>query len=223
MSQAKEPVNLLKVTTPTWIAASSARGDAMRSRFVLMPDQSLGYERSRLVYRVVGAVSFFVIGAVVATEFYTQIAAERRFELSTAWDSGRVASQTSAPEAIPVRPGAPRDIVDYMGGPIPQITFPPTQPPTAAKETQATADKDRSASVVAAEKPRPTQNKSGYKKGASHRSNGNTQGPYWEQPSYWAAARGWNSWDSYQGGSDFGLRRGRGIQADRRGQFVMWR
>jgi hypothetical protein len=194
------------------------------SRFVLVPDQSLGYERSGLVSRVAGAIAFFIIGAVVATELYPQIAADRHSEHGTAWDSGRVASPTSAPEAVSDRAGASRDIAEYTGGPIPKMTFPPTQPPAAAKETPATAEEDRSASAVAADKPRLMENKSGYKKRTSHRSNGNTQErPYWEQPSYWAAARGWNSWGGYQSGSDFGPRPGRGMQVDRRGQFVIWR
>lgn len=197
----------------------------MRSRFVLVPDQSLGYERSGLVSRIGGAIAFFIIGAIVATELYPQIAADPRSERGTAWDSTRVASPTSAPEAVSDRAADSRDIAKYTGGPIPEMTFPPTQPPAVAKDTQATAGEDRPASVVAAEKPRPMENKHAYKKRTSHRSNGNTQDrPYWEQqPSYWAAAKGWNSWGGYQGGSDFGSRPGRGTQFDRRGQFVMWR
>jgi hypothetical protein len=87
-----------------------------------------------------------------------------------------------------------------------------------------TAEEDRSASAVAADKPRLMENKSGYKKRAGHRSNGRTQErPYWEQPSYWAAAGGRNSWGNYQNRLDFAPRPGRGIQVDRRGQSVMWR
>jgi len=143
----------------------------MQSRFVLVPNQSFGYERSGLVSRVAGAVAFFIIGAVVATELYPQIAVDRRFEHGTAWDSGRVPSPTSAPEAISDRAGAPGDIAEYTGGPIPQMTFPPTQPPVAAKETQTAAEEDRSVSAVAADKQRPIGNKSGYRKRTSHRSN----------------------------------------------------
>jgi hypothetical protein len=197
----------------------------MRSRFVSVPNHVLAHERRGLASRVVGTIASFLIGAVVATELYRQNAADRPSEHGKALDSGRVASLIPAPVAISDRAEAlsPRGIAEYTGGPIPQITFPPTQPPAAAKETQAMPDEDRSASVVSVEKPRRTENKSANRKRASHRGNGDTQDRlYGEQPSYWAAARGWNSWGGYQGGFDYGPRPGRGIQFDRRGQFPIW-
>jgi hypothetical protein len=199
----------------------------MRSRFVSVPSDVLAHERRGLASRVVGAIACFFIGAVVATELYPQNAVDRPSEHSKALDSGRVASPIPAPDAISDRAGAlsPRNIAEYTGGPIPQITFPPTQPPAAARETQAMPDEGRSASVVPVEKSRRTENKSANRKRTSHRGNGDAQDRlYGEQPSYWVAARGWNSWGGYQGGFDYGPRPGRGIQQfDRRGQFAIWR
>jgi hypothetical protein len=199
----------------------------MRSRFVSVPNHVLAHERRGLASRVVGAIASFFIGAVVATELYQQNAAHRPAENSKTLDSGRVASPIPVLDAIADRAGAlsPRDNAEYTGGPIPQFTFPPTQPPAAAKETPAVADEDRSASVVPVEKSRRTENKSANRKRTSHRGNGDAQDRlYGEQPSYWVAARGWNSWGGYQGGFDYGPRPGRGIQQfDRRGQFAIWR
>ena len=129
----------------------------MRSRFVSVPNHVLAHERRGLASRVVGTIASFLIGAVVATELYRQNAADRPSEHGKALDSGRVASLIPAPVAISDRAEAlsPRGIAEYTGGPIPQITFPPTQPPAAAKETQAMPDEDRSASVVSVEKAAP--------------------------------------------------------------------
>jgi len=164
----------------------------MRSRFIFFPDHVLATKPRGAASRVAGAIVFIFLGAVGATELYPQVTEVR--------DSGRAASPIAAPDAISYRPGAfsSRDSAEYLGGPIPQLTFPPTQPPAVAKETQAVAHEDHSASVVGVEKPRRTETKSAHKKRNSHRGNGNTQARiYREQPSYWAVGSGSNLWGRY--------------------------
>jgi len=178
----------------------------MRSRFVLLPDHVLAPKRRALGWRLVGAIVFFFVGAIAATELYPQVVVDHHSKYSGASDSGRAAAPSSAPNAISDRPGtfSRRDSAEYAGRPIPQFTFASTQPPAAAKETQAPADEAQSASVVAVEKPRRTENKSARNKRSSHRHNGNTQDRhYQERPSYLAAGRGWNPGGGSQGGFDF--------------------
>jgi hypothetical protein len=149
---------------------------------------------------VAGAIVNIFVGAVAATELYPPVIADGHSKYSKVRDSGRAASPIPAPDAISYRAGAfsSRDSAEYLGGPIAQLTFPPTQPPAVAKETQAVAHEDHSASVVAVEKPRRTETKSAHKKRNSYRGNGNTQDrSYREQPSYWAVGRGSNLWGRY--------------------------
>jgi hypothetical protein len=172
----------------------------MRSRFIFLPDRVLAPKTRGAASRVAGAIVFIFVGAVAATELYPQVIADRHSEYTQVRDSGRAAPPIPAPDAISHRPEAfsSRDSAEYLGGPIPQLTFPPTQPPAVTKETQAVAHEDPSASVVGVEKPRRTETKSAHKKHNSHRGNGNTQDRiYREQPSYWAAGGGSNLWGRY--------------------------
>jgi hypothetical protein len=117
----------------------------MRSRFDVVRRRVVAHERRGLASRVAGAIAFFVLGAVAATELYPRIIADRQSEYGKAQKSGRL----PASDMISDRAEAftQRHMVDYTGAPIPQMTFLPTQSP-AAKGPQATPDQDPS-SVVA--------------------------------------------------------------------------
>jgi hypothetical protein len=122
----------------------------VRSRFVLGPHHSLAHRERGFGSRVAGAIVFFVNGAIVTTELYPQITADRHAEYNMSSNSGLATSPIPASEIISNH--TQKDVAEYIGGPIPQVTFLPTQPPPVAKDTEAASDQDPRASVVAAEK-----------------------------------------------------------------------
>jgi hypothetical protein len=168
----------------------------MLSQFVLSPKAK---QQHGVASHVVGAMFFFLLGAIVVSALYPHVDVDRRLS-----DSRGVGGPTPAP-TVTVSGGtnafSQRDSTEYTGGPIPQPTFDTTQAvaAVAAKETPAAAN---------GEKPDHTASKPMRKQEYSHRHNATQNRQYREQPSYEAARRYWNPWDW-------------GNQ--RQGQFVTWR
>jgi hypothetical protein len=174
----------------------------MQSRYVFSPKP----ERRAIVPHVVGAILFFLLGAITATALYPN--ADRHSEGSTISESRHVAAQALAPEDES-NTFAPHDRTEYTGGPIPKPTAPPVVT-TAAKETQALTDEDHSPSAANVGISDQTGNKAFHKKENAHRRNGTPNQPYREQPSYGAVQQYWTPW-------------GWGNQFARQGQFATWR
>jgi hypothetical protein len=72
----------------------------VRSKFVLEPHHSLAHRERGFGWRVAGAIVFFVIGAIVATELYPQITADRHAEYNMSSNSGRATSPIPASAVI---------------------------------------------------------------------------------------------------------------------------
>jgi hypothetical protein len=121
----------------------------MRPRAVVVPDGVLTPKRRGLASRCAGAIVFFLVGAITATELYPQMVVDRHSDDNRTWDPARTAAWS--PDVISDRTAVlPQDSALNTGGPIPPVTFAPTQPKPAVKEAQSPADE---AASVAAEKP----------------------------------------------------------------------
>jgi hypothetical protein len=157
----------------------------------------------------VGAILFFLLGAIAATA-----EADRHSKDSSISDSRHVAALPPAPNAISDRSSAfaSQDGAEYTGGPIPKPTFAAPQPVVAAAaiEAQALTDKDHSASAANVGRPDQTGNKAIRKKEYGHRPNETQNRSYREQPSDGAVQRYWNPW-------------GWGNQFERPGRLATWR
>jgi len=177
----------------------------MQSRYVFSPNP----ERRAIVPHVVGAILFFLLGAISATALHPN--ADRHSEGSNISISRHVAAQALAPEDES-NAFSPRDRTEYTGGPIPKPTFAAAPPvvTTATKDTQAPTDEDHSPSAVNVGRSDQTGNKPFHKRENAHRRNGAPNQPYREQPSYGAVQQYWTPW-------------GWGNQFARQGQFAAWR
>jgi hypothetical protein len=156
----------------------------MRSCLVSVPDTP---RAGALASRVAGAIVFFLVGAVAATELYPQMGTNRHSEYASVSDSRRSApspASNAASDGIGATSSA-----EYWGGPIPEPTFAPIQLPGAAKKAQAQVDEARSAFDVTVRKPREIKNKYTHNKGANHRHNANAQDRYRGELPYWTAGR----------------------------------
>jgi hypothetical protein len=175
----------------------------MQSRYVFSPKP----EPRAIVPHVVGAILFFLLGAITATALYPNT--DRHSEGSNISVSRHVAAL--APEDGS-NAFSPHDRTEYTGGPIPKPTFSAAPPvaTTATKETQALTDEDPSPSAANVERSDRTGNKAFHKKETAHRRSGTPNQPYREQPSYGAAQQYWAPW-------------GWGNQFARQGQFATWR
>jgi hypothetical protein len=192
----------------------------MRPRAMVFPESVLGPKQRGLASRLAVAITFFLVGAITATELYPQMVVDRHSEDNRTWDSQRTAVRS--PDVISDRTAVfPQDSALNTGGPIPPVTFAPAQPTPAVKEAQSPADE--AASVPAEKPPRRIEARSARTKATSSRRNGST---YQKEPSYGAAGTGWFPFGGAPTGFDFGPRQSqsRGItQLDRRGQFATWR
>jgi hypothetical protein len=158
----------------------------MHSRFVLSPNP----EQPGVALRVMGAMFFFLLGAIAASALYSR------------GDSG---GSDARPVGGPTLAGAAtddglnafsvRDSREYTGGPIPEPTF-TTQAVAAvgANETQALLDDDHSSSAASGEKQDHTANKP-MRKREYNRRNATQHRQYREQSSNETARRYWNPWD----------------------------
>jgi hypothetical protein len=171
----------------------------MRSRFVSVPNTP---KAGGLASRVAGAIAFFFVGAVAATELYPQMVPDRHSEYRRASDSER-AAPSPAPNPTSDRIGA-SSLAEYRAGPIPEPTFAPIQLPAAAKEARAQADEAQAASDVRMRKPRVVKSKYARNKGDSRRRNANSQDRVYQgELPYRAAGTSWNPWGDSPGGFHF--------------------
>jgi hypothetical protein len=160
----------------------------MRSQFVLSPNR----EQRGLASRVVGAMFFFLLGAIAASALYPRGDAD-----SGGSDARPLAGPTLAKAATDgLNASSARDSTKYTGGPIPEPAF-TTQAAAAVdeKETQALLDDDHSSSVAKGGKPGHTANMPMHKQQYNHRRNVIQNRQYREQPSTEAALIYWNPWD----------------------------
>jgi len=162
----------------------------MRSRFVFVPDHHFAPKLGGLLYRVAGAIVFFLAGAVAATELYPQVIADRPSENRQASSSGQAAAPR--PNSLSDTKGASLPAA-YIGGPIPEPTFAPIQLSTENKAAQAPGDEVSSARDSAVRKSRAAKIKSA--RGESHRHNVNAYyRAHREELPSGAAGGSWNVW-----------------------------
>jgi hypothetical protein len=179
----------------------------MQSRYVFSPKP----ERRAITPHIVGAILFFLMGAITATALYPN--ADRHSVGGTVSESRHVAAQALAQEdESDAFSPHDRTEYEYTGGPIPKPTLAAAPPvaTTAAKEIQALADESHSPSAANVGRSEPTGNKASHKKENAHRRSGTPSQPYREQPAYGAVQPYWAQW-------------GWGNQFARQGQFATWR
>jgi hypothetical protein len=203
-----------------WQNLGDIEDTAMRPGAAVSQDGILAPKRSGLASRFAGAILFFLVGAITATELYPQMVVDRHSDDNRTWDSERTAARS--PDVLSDRTAVfPQDDALNTGGPIPPVTFAPAQPTPAVKEAQSPADEAASAAVE--KPPRRIEARSARTKASSSRRNGST---YQKEPSYGATGTGWFSFGGAQTGFDFGPRQSQSrgtTQLDRRGQFATWR
>jgi hypothetical protein len=208
------------LTAPCWQNLGDMKDTAMRPRAMVLPDSVLAPKQRGLASRFAGAIIFFLVGAITATELYPQMVVDRHSDDNRTWDSERTAARS--PDMLSDRTAVfPQDDALNTSGPIPPVTFSPAQPTPAVKEAQSPADE--AASVAAEKPPRRIEARSARTKASSSRRNGST---YQKEPSYGAAGTGWFPFGGAQTGFDFAPRQSQSrgtTQLDRRGQFATWR
>jgi hypothetical protein len=83
-----------------WGPRGNMEDTAMRPRAIVLPDSVLAPKRRGLASRFAGAMVFFFVGAITATELYPQMVENRHFEGNRSSESQQAAARATTPDVL---------------------------------------------------------------------------------------------------------------------------
>jgi hypothetical protein len=106
-----------------WQNLGDMEDTAMRPGAAVSQDGILAPKRSGLASRFAGAILFFLVGAITATELYPQMVVDRHSDDNRTWDSERTPARSTTPD-VDRTAVFPQEDASNTGGPIPPVAPP---------------------------------------------------------------------------------------------------